>query len=199
MACNESVRGATQFLQLHSSTMGCACLWPLNGARQPFGHRLILESPRVVKCSASRILVYTLRRPILISKCIFLDAGRGCNMYLGFSWWSREHDSFRACFKSMLSPNFPDHLWWPAIVNEAGGDIVGTVAGGTRGVIVEDIHNNRISTMDLISTSPSSTEMPLQGANCGKWISAMPHLIHRQDRSRSGQTVLHILCDGKHE
>ena len=134
-----------------------------------------------------------------ISKCVFLDAGRHRSMYLGFSWWSKEHDGFRSRFKSMLAPTFPDHLWWSAIVDEAGGDIVGTVAAGTRGLLVEDIANNRISTMDLTTTCPSPTEMPLRGKDCGQWICASPHLIHRQDRSKSGQTVLHILCDGTYE
>ena len=50
--------------------------------------------------------------------------------------------------------------------------------------------------MDLTSTSPASREMPHEGDNCGAWMAATPHLIHRQDRQNVGKTILHRLCEG---
>ena len=82
------------------------------------------------------------------------------------------------------SPTFPDHAWWSPIVDQAGGAIIGTIANGARGIVVEDPTTNCICTMDLTSTSPASREMPHEGDNCGAWISATPHLIHRQDRKK---------------
>ena len=132
-----------------------------------------------------------------ISGCVFLAAGMGSNMYLGYSYVDNEVDPpvKKSQFKTILQPSFPDHAWWNSIVDQAGGAIIGTIGNGKRGLVVEDLHTNKVCTMDLTSTAPSPSEMPQKGENCGRWIKATPHLIHRQDRLNSGKTILHTLCE----
>ena len=95
----------------------------------------------------------------------------------------------------MLAPTYPDHPWWSAIVDQAGGAIIGTIANGSRGIVVEDIVASKVYTMDITTTSPTPSEMPQRKPNCGKWIAATPYLIHRQDRENCGKTILHTICE----
>jgi WD40 repeat protein len=117
-----------------------------------------------------------------ISGCVFMDAGHGRQVHLGYTYVDSEIDPpvKKSCFKTMLQPTFPDHSWWSSIVNEAGGAIIGAVNHGAHGLVVEDESQNKICTMDLMSTAPAPSEMPQKGADCGLWIKATPHLIHRQ-------------------
>jgi hypothetical protein len=109
------------------------------------------------------------------------------------SW--TESETYRSRFKTMLAPTYPDHPWWSAIVDQAGGAIIGTIANGSRGIVVEDIVASKVYTMDITTTSPTPSEMPQRKPNCGKWIAATPYLIHRQDRENCGKTILHTICE----
>ncbi len=114
---------------------------------------------------------------------------------LVFCYWDARRETFISKFKRVQAPLYPEHEWWGAAVQAAGGRTSVHMKSRCGVVVVENLKQGQLTLMNLTDTVPLPSEMPLQGIDCGRWLSSSPHLIHRQDRSRKGRTILHLLAE----
>ena len=114
---------------------------------------------------------------------------------LVFCYWDARRETFVSKFKRIQAPLYPEHEWWGAAVQASGGRTSVHMKSRCGVVVVENLQQGQLTLMNLTDTVPLPSEMPVDGIDCGRWLSSSPHLIHRQDRSRKGRTILHILAE----
>jgi WD40 repeat protein len=128
-----------------------------------------------------------------ISGLFFIDDGHKHTIMV-FCYWDGEDEAFRTRFIQVIGPMYPDHEWWGAAVAASGGRTSVNMKSRCGVIVVESLVDGRITLMNLTDTVPLPSEMPMTGKDCGAWIQHSPYLVHRQDRSRKGETILHMLC-----
>jgi hypothetical protein len=131
-----------------------------------------------------------------ISGLFFIDKGHK-HLIMCFCYWDGDDEAFVSRFVQVNGPMYVDHEWWGAAVVASGGRTSLNMKSRCGVIVVEALMEGRITLMNLTDTSPLPSEMPMTGTDCGAWITQLPHLIHRQDRTRKGETILHMLCDIK--
>ena len=140
-----------------------------------------------------RSINYKWQNPGPISGLFFIDDGHK-HTILVFCYWDSDDEAFRSRFIQLVGPMYPDHEWWGSAVAASGGRTSVNMKSRCGVIVVESLDIGRVTMMNLTDTVPLPSEMPMSGKDCGGWIKYSPYLVHRQDRTRNGETILHMLC-----
>jgi hypothetical protein len=154
-----------------------------------------MDGTKEIKTLEIRSIPHLWQSPGPISGIFFVDDGPGLlPTIMVFSYWDSDDEAFRSTFIQLVAPMFPEHEWWGAAVAAAGGRTSENMKSRCGVIVVESLTDGHITLMNLTDTVPLPSEMPMSGKDCGAWVECCPYMVHRQDRTRKGETILHMLC-----